>query len=1102
MAAIWIDTVNGTPGGAGTEEDPVDSVTAAKVIADASGGRRYAVKGGSSVTWAAGHGGWVVEGVGFPLPVVDLNDAALDCEFRGVRTTGDIAATSDACRFVNCALDLLTLPGGSLVENCEMLGSFDVRDTQTPSGAPVELVRCRSSEQTKFPLTIPTTSPSYTSSDFSAGFPAWLTPRAFTHAAAAGTQINVSYRYNVYNGGYFDGEDEWPRVEHELYPNCTAFDLLVDGFENLEDGFDDNDYVANGLWVENRERTEVIFFGKCRDTVAFHWRIQSYKRDGTITELWTKGTGVPTPWSGDIIPVQIVWDGVTCDFYVDTILETTIALPSGFEPGWVGWGILDGSRSNDAYDQIRCETGTNPTVTLSYTGDQLGTTAAVPIVVTDWRGELHLKQQWPEGSRFDVYGNVYLSSVLESGTVALAGQGSIDDQSNGAVVNLDNFLTKKTVAEYVWEEEYTTHLGPSSVGLSSAVGMYMGRRGPGVFVAPPGVGTPGQVIGVNGTHANPSSDPDDAIAIADTLGLKRLYFVGDRLRGRTFSVPERSYVDWEFLGEVRKVHGTGSSEANTTLLYVNNATDLAVVSGCRFENLLVGIYVLRSDDTDFTSHNYFYQCDIVQEILSPYSMYEKCTLPPKIQIRGVSSPGQQTSAHTRLVDCDLYRDQYLPRLTIETAGDVGSYNYVAFFKLIGFRGDVYVNSSFNTWDPDTFGDLYNVIDLQGAVEFSANVQYGNFIVSGVGTYYVDPGAALTSLDTSLLVEPVAGLSDSVVGMQADLVEIQGHVGRNKVVETISRDDRARPTIQRTRLYDSGTNARLNDGSTGLVKELIEVLGVFSTISVDGQDRDVMDSFASVDTAPMTLAGTGVIPVPVSVGAEMVGAATAFDEYTYFSGVLGDPPPSDGVWTSIHAGVGTAKLDGVGSLLLDASGTEADYQNDNQIMVYHALPAGSLAPGSYLQGTYDAEAGDHSAASGVYSGVFFEDEVGGRLTTWGYYATNLYHYTRPKTYSGTSGAYLTASAAGVVTSPGAPEIANMGLKLTFTGMVAGRATFTTEYFTGASGWVTVGTAKSENSTVMGMPTRCGLIYTSFSNQADPADKVSYNFLRVGYTSYGV
>lgn len=125
-AAVWIDTVNGAPGGDGTVTDPVDDITAALVVAVAANYRRLEYVTGSSDTLVAAVDGYCIHGFGYTLALGGQSIAGSrihNAMISGVCT----GATPEfrKCTFGNVTLPPCTIRGGAFSGVMTISGAGD-----------------------------------------------------------------------------------------------------------------------------------------------------------------------------------------------------------------------------------------------------------------------------------------------------------------------------------------------------------------------------------------------------------------------------------------------------------------------------------------------------------------------------------------------------------------------------------------------------------------------------------------------------------------------------------------------------------------------------------------------------------------------------------------------------------------------------------------------------------------------------------------------------------------------------------------------------------------------------------------------------------------
>ena len=302
----------------------------------------------------------------------------------------------------------------------------------------------------------------------------------------------------------------------------------------------------------------------------------------------------------------------------------------------------------------------------------------------------------------------------------------------------------------------------------------------------------------------------------------------------------------------------------------------------------------------------------------------------------------------------------------------------------------------------------------------------------------------------------------------------------RVNEVLTRDAKGNPLTQEVRIYNTGTTAEADDGSTGLVKKLPTIIGEFDELTVDGRPMQALTRLRMSDFLLQSVAGSISNDISSLVTGVPTGALNVVSESTDFS--AGKP-----AFLTELAPVGTISYSS-GNAVLDANGNEADYTNDNTLMLYHAIPGAPLA-GARLRTNF-ANPNDGTAdASLTFVGVFFEDEVNDYICSWGAGASGSSQYTEGQrrqkgveTYNFWGYDQTVTTLAGLYAS-----IAYLGLD--------GNGDAQFEGFSSES--VSEGTV-----IVPGMraPTRCGLMFMSFAANSDPADRIAYSNLSIDYSYF--
>ena len=123
---IYIDTVNGvddsTDYEAGTEVNPVDSITNANLIAASLGLSKFKVSPGSSITLLASQQNQIFEGIGWTLI---LNNQNIDgSTILGANVSGVGINTTGEQYFIGCDMGATTLPGDTHLIGCAVSGTL------------------------------------------------------------------------------------------------------------------------------------------------------------------------------------------------------------------------------------------------------------------------------------------------------------------------------------------------------------------------------------------------------------------------------------------------------------------------------------------------------------------------------------------------------------------------------------------------------------------------------------------------------------------------------------------------------------------------------------------------------------------------------------------------------------------------------------------------------------------------------------------------------------------------------------------------------------------------------------------------------------------
>ena len=107
---------------------------------------------------------------------------------------------------------------------------------------------------------------------------------------------------------------------------------------------------------------------------------------------------------------------------------------------------------------------------------------------------------------------------------------------------IDGIPTAAAIADAVQDEPIEDHDTQGNVGWATALAVYAGSDGPGIYVDS-GAANTSTTVGTDGTEINPVSTFAAARTLADALGLKIYY-----LEGNSDATLAATHVDWEFIG--------------------------------------------------------------------------------------------------------------------------------------------------------------------------------------------------------------------------------------------------------------------------------------------------------------------------------------------------------------------------------------------------------------------------------------------------------------------------------------------------------------------------------------------------------------------------
>lgn len=1124
LDAVWIDTVNGSAAGTGTQLDPIDTLANGKARADILGLKAYKLVAGSTIAITAGHDGWRIEGVGNTPPIVDLNDQAIDVELFRVQTTGDLAATSDSIYAKECLIDdIAEVPAGSTFVECGFKGSFDTRDTQTPSGTAIRMINCFTwGGALTIPATLTTTPISESEDDWSAK-PAWLTEAGdgvFAYSGPAGDVTLTSVGGSL--GEYIDA-DTWTRLEIAAPPvplTVSVEAILVS--ENLRAIGDD---LSAGLFIEDRERQDLYIAGVDTDfdTDEFIRMVEHTKQpnsgdDTKLGQVHSESTtiaGAKIRMSYDVL-------ADSHELYINDVLENTAGLDNAgdkFVPGYLGLCLLGYQGGGDGTEAVVFD---ELVITATGYASEHG---VVPIEMTRFSGDVNLDQAFPAPSKLDIYGKVTIGTNVVGTGVRVTGQGELDasNQYNPDAVGPEyGAVDGGGFVGDAWRRQVDlADMDAGSWGQAGILARYMGPRGPGIWMSlDTDRASQSAVPGIDGTFDNPIDasfgelSEDRFVKLAVALGIRRLYFYSSGQRANTtFSVNSsvseiQDWIEWEFIGVIPG-WAIGSNNGSPQITFHGGG----VFKNCRFENL--GVLELNTVAEDELSEgNVWINCGIsgsaTNQFPPPGSTFINCQI--ENDRLTLNSRLSTVAQPLRLINCwraaeeadnplEIRPDDYYGNPAISN-----SFRYTP-VEIINYKGDIEIT------DGNGIGSDFrdSLIDIQGNVILDANIANGDFVITGKGQL-TDNTESPVTVDSSRFDQSTQAAFDALVAtadqidtnvqeVQGDTDEILGHVGLNKVVEVLERDARGNPTQQRTRLYDSGTNAELNDGSTGLIRELPEIDATFTQVEVDGVQRDVMETFKSKSTVPLALESAAGDDFVINATATLRGAATAFSESAFFSGAAGTTPADDGdTWLDLYEpNTTSARNNGSSDILLQHNGNQTRYEDDNEILVYHTLPAGLLGSGAYVRAPYTGSGSpapkDISGDSGVWTGVFFEDEVNGVIVTFGWGQGNDF-YGRAWNKSGQE-TNLDTSRANIISA--LADVNNQDAYIYWRGKNESdqpQFGFRLENDTEVIVPITSATWPFD------VPTRCGCFYmdSGTSPAADPADGIEFTQMEVAYTIF--
>ncbi len=181
--------------------------------------------------------------------------------------------------------------------------------------------------------------------------------------------------------------------------------------------------------------------------------------------------------------------------------------------------------------------------------------------------------------------------------------------------------TAGEIADAVQDEPIEDHDTQGNVGWATALAVYMGPDGPGIYIDS-GAANTNTVVGTDGTAINPVSTFAAARTIANALGIKIYY-----LEGNSDITLAATHEDWEFigLGSVRdNVVNLGSQDVdrslfrNLTIEGTQGGTGRITARDCALQDPGAGTTTL---------HIFAERCGIVDDILvdtSADNVFDEC----------------------------------------------------------------------------------------------------------------------------------------------------------------------------------------------------------------------------------------------------------------------------------------------------------------------------------------------------------------------------------------------------------------------------------------------------------------------------------------------
>ena len=330
--------------------------------------------------------------------------------------------------------------------------------------------------------------------------------------------------------------------------------------------------------------------------------------------------------------------------------------------------------------------------------------------------------------------------------------------------------TAAEIADAVHDEALSGHLTPGTAGHALALGKYAGV----VWLDPNG--SSGTTVGVNGTHDNPVDNVSDAVTLAESTGLHKVFCVG----GFLFNTFTAGATDVEFVGVGEQGYFNLNGQAITNCKFVN----------CFVQGATTGTGLILTG------------CEVFA--VTGTAIFEKCRM---------------TGTHT------------IDTTTTNRYDECYGLRYTAFPVVFDCGNGANRRISTRRWVGDLTLQNYNndlsEFDMAGGVlTLDSTVTGGTIRITGQ-CQLVDNSVGATVIDNRTVVVSAADIADAVLdesraghvapGSVGEAISmILGLVGGYRVVKVLSRDVNNDATSIRTRIYSTKADADTDDGATGLL----------------------------------------------------------------------------------------------------------------------------------------------------------------------------------------------------------------------------------------------------------------------------------------------